>query len=360
MKIDKLAPTFLLLLAVVIATSACNKEEEDEGKSDFDKKKLLTNLSENMIIPAVKAYNDDVNALLSDFGDFKQNTTAQQLDIVRESWKQAYMSWQTVKIFDFGPMRDIGMKGPNATYPIDTSQINDNVQSGGYNLASASNVDAIGLSTVDYLLYRAGALDSLQNNPKVTDYADDVIGKLVNESNTITTEWSSYQSTFNNSTGTSSTSAFSKLVNEYNRDFELAKTAKVAVPLGKQSLDVPLPTYVEARYSDISFDLLRASLVALKKVYNGQSFETGSDGVGMDDYLVHLKENDLDNTIDAGYQEMIDKTDEFSMPLEDALENDTQRMNELYNLLEGHVVHIKTDMTSAFGVLITYQDNDGD
>ncbi len=150
------------------------------------------------------------------------------------------------------------------------------------------------------------------------------------------------------------------MINEYNRDFELAKTAKVGVPLGKQSLDVPLPNYVEARYGDLSFDLLRASLVALKKVYNGQSFETGNDGVGMDDYLVHLEENDLDNMIDSGFQEMIDKTDEFSMTLEDALENDTQRMNELYNMLQGQVVHIKTDMTSAFGVLITYQDNDGD
>ena len=35
-------------------------------------------------------------------------------------------------------------------------------------------------------------------------------------------------------------------------------------------------------------------------------------------------------------------------------------LDELYNLIQQQVVNLKTDMTSAFGVLITYQDNDGD
>ncbi|MGM0479111.1 MAG: imelysin family protein [Bacteroidota bacterium] len=356
---SKLAPTFLCAMAIAVFVVSCKKEPEEE-KEAFDKGRLLSNLSENIILPAVAQFNQELNNLQSDLQDFEQNTTAQQLEVVRESWKQAYLTWQTVKIFDFGPMRDIGMKGATATYPIDTTGINDNVAAGSYNLASASNVDAIGLSAVDYLLYRAGALDSLQNNPNVLSYTADVIDKMVSESNTIHSEWSSYQSTFNASTGTSSTSAFSKLINEYNRDFELAKTAKVGIPLGKQSLDVPLPDYVEARYSGISFELLQASLEALRGVYNGRYFESGTEGVGMNDYLIHLEKNDLNTTIDSGFEQMITTTESFSMTLEEALENDVSNMEALYNQLQGHVVHIKTDMTSAFGVLITYQDNDGD
>jgi hypothetical protein len=40
--------------------------------------------------------------------------------------------------------------------------------------------------------------------------------------------------------------------------------------------------------------------------------------------------------------------------------NNVNDLDELYNLIAGNVVYLKTDMTSAFGVLITYQDSDGD
>jgi len=37
-----------------------------------------------------------------------------------------------------------------------------------------------------------------------------------------------------------------------------------------------------------------------------------------------------------------------------------QSLDNLYVKMQNLVVSIKTDMSSAFGVLITYQDNDGD
>ena len=46
--------------------------------------------------------------------------------------------------------------------------------------------------------------------------------------------------------------------------------------------------------------------------------------------------------------------------LEENITTHASDLNELYTLLQGQVVYLKTDMTSAFGVLITYQDNDGD
>ena len=149
-------------------------------------------------------------------------------------------------------------------------------------------------------------------------------------------------------------------INEFNRDFELAKTAKVGIPLGKQSLDVPLPEYIEARYSGISLELLEASLIALRKVYNGDSFSGGASGFGLDDYLVHLERSTLDNTIDTSFGQMITKAQSFSDTFEESLTTNMSGLNQLYLLLQSHVVYIKTDMTSAFGVLITYQDNDGD
>jgi predicted lipoprotein len=353
--------TFLIVASLGIVFSSCNKDEE-EPQQEFDKKSLATNLSANIIVPSVNQFNADLVDLESSFIAFKSDKNQQNLEILRESWKQAYLTWQTVKIFDFGPIRSIGMKGAIATYPTDTSDIQNNIASGpgSYSLSSAANVDAIGLPALDYLLYRAGALESFQNNANCVIYVEDVINKMRSESNTIKSGWTSYQSEFNESTGTSSTSAFSLFINEFNRDFELAKTAKVGIPLGKQSLDVALPEYIEARYSGISLDLLKENLIALRKVYNGNSFFGSNSGLGLDDYLTHLEKTSLAGNIDSNFSEMINKANSFNTSFEEELNTNTSGLNELYLMLQSQVVYIKTDMTSAFGVLITYQDNDGD
>lgn len=350
--------SFTLFLGFFL--SSCNKDKDPDQTKEFDKKTLTSNLSENIIIPSIEAFDTDLNDLKSHFESFKSDRNEQNLVLLRNSWKQAYLTWQTVKIFDFGPIRNIGMKGAIATYPVDTAEVQANIDSGTYSLSTAANVDAIGLPALDYLFFRAGALDSLQSNVNCVSYVEDLIDKMVSESNTIKSEWNGYESTFNESTGTSSTSAFSLFINEFNRDFELAKTAKVGIPLGKQSLDVPLPDYIEARYSGISFELLYESLTALQKVYNGTSFSGSNSGVGLDDYLVHLERNELNNTIDSNFEEMINKILTFESTFENELETNIPGLNELYLMLQSHVVYIKTDMTSAFGVLITYQDNDGD
>ena len=348
------------VLVSSVVLSSCDKEEDDPQQQDFDKGALLVNLSGNIILPSLNQFSSALNALNDEVAQLSQNTTAQDLQNVRDSWKSAYLTWQTVKIFDFGPIRDNAFKGATATYPVDTSDIDANISSGSYTLGTAANADAIGLPSLDYLLYRASALDSIQSNPTCRSYIQDVVEKMVNETNTVISGWGTYESTFNASTGTSSTSGFSLFINEFNRDYELAKNAKVGIPLGKQSLDIQMPEFIEARYSGTSFELLKESIVALQKVYNGNSFEGNTAGTGCDDYLLHVERSALDNTIDGNFTNIINKVDGFSTSYEVAMETNTTECNELYLMLQQQTVNIKTDMTSAFGVLITYQDNDGD
>ena len=46
--------------------------------------------------------------------------------------------------------------------------------------------------------------------------------------------------------------------------------------------------------------------------------------------------------------------------LSENIENESAALNELYNEILKQTVSLKTDMPSAIGVLISYQDNDGD
>ncbi|MDG1334302.1 MAG: imelysin family protein [Crocinitomicaceae bacterium] len=349
--------SILLVLAVVSMASSCNKPEETP---EFDKASLLVNFSDNLIAPSLSMLKMAVDQMEADFVEFQSNPTQANLDVLRNSWKEAYLTWQTVKPFDFGPIRDYGFKAATGTYPSDTAKIESNIAVGSYTLGSASNIDAIGLHSLDFLLHRADALSYFTGDANYMTYTSDVIAKLKSETDAVTSAWAAYAPTFKESTGTETTSGFSQLVNEFNRDYELVKVAKLGIPIGKQSLGIQMPEYLEARNSGIALDLLRQNVLALEQYYKGNSFSTGQSGVGFDDYLLHLERSALDGTIADNFSAILAKVDSFSGTMENEMNSNPQGLDELYTLMQGQVVSLKTDMTSAFGVLITYQDNDGD
>ncbi len=341
------------ILAVLILGTAVSCKPDPDPTPEFDKAALLENIADNQILPALEDFDAKINTLEADYLAMQANPDMQTLETVQNSWKEAYISWQTIKIYNFGPSRDYALKGSIGTFPTDPTKIEDNIASGSYNLGTASNTDAIGLTALDYLLYKPFVVNDL-SNPAYLQYGLDVIQKMQTEVAAVKSQWGSYRNTFVTSTGTETTSSFSEFVNEFNRDYELAKNAKVGIPIGKQSLDIAMPEYVEARYSGISLELLEANIIALRNAY------TGGDGVGFDDYLLHLDRSELNNTINANFGGILSKIDTFSGTMEENISSNWSDLNDLYTLLQGQVVYLKTDMTSAFGVLITYQDNDGD
>ena len=344
----------LSMIAILMVSMAVSCKKPGEDTIDFNKENLLENIANNQIAPAINDFAEKVSSLQFDYTAFQANPTTDNFETVRDSWKLAYVSWQTMKIFDFGPMRDYALKGSIGTFPTDTTKVLSNIASGSYTLGTAANIDAVGLSSLDFLLYRNDALTFFTSDNNYMQYGLDVIQKMNQEISAVQAQWETYKSTFIASTGTETTSAFSLLVNEFNRDYELAKNAKLGIPIGKQSLEIQLPEYIEARYSGISLDLLKSNLEALRNLY------TGGSGVGFDDYLEHLDRGALNSTIRTNFNTIISLIEGFSGTLEQEMQTNVSGLNELYVELQGQVVNLKTDMTSAFGILITYQDNDGD
>lgn len=349
-----------LFIGVSLAFSACKKQNNEPEEGEFDKAALLTNVADNLILPSIEAFDQAVGELQVAYSNFASAPDANGLDLVRNEWREAYLIWQAVKIYDFGPMASYGIKAAVATYPTDTTVIIDNISAGTYSLGSAANASTVGLPALDFLLYRVSALSDFTTNSNYLTYGSDVIAKLKGESEMLKTQWSSYRNTFVESTGTESTSGFSMLVNAFNKDYELAKNAKLGIPIGKQSLGIQLPEYIEAKYSGISFELLFESFLQLHKLYNGNAFVNNVDGMAFNDYLEHLERSSLSNSINANFNSIKSKINSFSGTLEAEMTNSVNDLDELYNLIAGNVVYLKTDMTSAFGVLITYQDSDGD
>jgi predicted lipoprotein len=347
---------FGLFVSALFLITACNK---DKNKDEFDKAALLQNFADNIIQPRYADFKTKIDSLEILFIAFQSNPTEAKFEDVKAHWEACYLSFQRVKTFDFGPAMNSGFKGAIGTFPTDTTQISSNIAAGTYNLSTATNADAVGLATLDFLFYQTDAYLKITTSQFYSQYCLDVIQKMKAETDAVVNAWTTFKSTFIASTGNESTSMFSMLVNDFCQDWEEAKAAKLGIPLGKYSLGIQRPEYIEARYSGYSLPILKASLSSIAEIYSGIGFN-GQDGVGFDDYLIGLKKENLNTSIKSTFQTIDGLFSPFNSTLEIELTQNQTALENLFNAISEQVIFIKTDMTASFGILITYQDNDGD
>ncbi len=347
---------FGLFVSALFLITACNK---DKDKDEFDKAALLQNFANNIIQPRYADFKTKIDSLEILFIIFQSNPTEAKFEDVKAHWEACYLSFQRVKTFDFGPAMNTGFKGAIGTFPTDTTQISSNIAAGTYNLATATNADAVGLAALDFLFYQTDAYLKITTSQFYSQYCLDVIQKMKSETDAVVNAWTTFKSTFIASTGNESTSMFSMLVNDFCQDWEEAKAAKLGIPLGKYSLGIQRPEYIEARYSGYSLPILKASLSSIAEIYSGIG-TNGQDGIGFDDYLIALDKSTLNNNIITKFQTIDSLFSTFNSTLEIELTQNQTALENLFNAISEQVIFIKTDMTASFGILITYQDNDGD
>lgn len=348
----------LIALAVVVSCDK-NKGTDDPLKTDFNKASILQNVGSNIIIANYEKLDAEMIQFELKYAAFVNDQTPANFTSAQNAWKSTYIQWEKSLMFEFGPAMEQLFKVSLGTFPTDTTKVLNNISSGTYDLSQVSNATAQGLPVFDFLFYRKNAIGFFSQT-KYAKYGTDLIAKMKSQTEIILNKWkSNYLSTFVASTGTETTSSFPMMVNEFVKSYEECKWTKIGIPTGRQSLGIQLPEYIETRYSKQSFALMLANIKALQRVFNGNK-EDGTAGVGFDDYLVALERTDLSNKINTELDGIVALINAFTTDFETALTNNPAGLDALYTKVHNLTVSLKTDMTSAFGVMITYQDNDGD
>ena len=370
----KKAPVVVGLALIFTIVSCKNDNKIDTDKPPFDREVMLENIGNNIIIP-------NYNVLLTNLQSLKQSTDlftaapdAARLDECRSAFLSSYKAWQHCSAIEIGPAEQKLLRANVNTFPTDTTKINHNIQSGKYNLLAASNLTAKGFPAIDFLLFHpsstAGIISQFtnaENAVKRKQYLNTLVSELVGLVTAVNNQWKAtggnYIKTFTTSLGNDAGSSIGVLVNQLNYDYEILKTNKLAIPFGKKSLGTPYPEKVEGYYCGKSMDLIKEHLKAIECLYLGKNSE-GQDKTGLDDYLIHLnaKHNDksLDNAIKEQFGSIKNAAAVVPDPLPSAILNNASEVNSAYIEVQKGVVLLKADMPSALGVLITYQDNDGD
>lgn len=365
--------TYLLLLPVILL--GCIKEPEnnqDDLINSFDREAMLENLCDNYIVPGYNAYYSAILALEQDLTTFEMNTSSANFIELKNSFYEGCMVWQGVAFLNFGPAENIVLVDQTNIFPIDTALIHTNIDSGNYNLTLSSNFTAKGWQSLDYLLHSSTdttlSLNYLVNNPNAIQYCKDVVADLKLNASYVKTSWSSYAATFkDNSLNNASGSAVSDLINKTVGYYEMyVRKGKVGIPVGVFNgfTQQPMPENTEGYYTGVQLQYATATMEYFQKFLNGTSFDGTTDGLGLLDYANYVEataeSKSLSEAINIQFEKILLANELCITPWSDFVMSNPPTSNDIYLEYQKLIPLLKVDLSSALGVIIVYQDNDGD
>ena len=351
------------------------KEDQSCEYENFDKKALLENLTNTYILPSLDAYKNSVESLDLAANTFSSSPNTTNLNILRNSWVNSLLNWQDVSMLDFGPAEYIVLKSQTNTYPSDTNLINQNITNGTWTFASATFNDQKGYQALDFLLNRPGhndqqLVDYFLSTSNSTNYLTDIIQDLVVNMTYVHTEWnSSYKVNFiNDFESNAQGSSVSNIVNALNLHYEYyLRRGKIGLPLGVFNgfSQQEMPELVECYYYGQSLPFAIRAVESLQNFINGSNYDFPEENnSGLDNYMDFIgaqhSGTNLSTVINNKLNEIVLNLNGLNDPLSNEVITNKTAVSNAYTKLQELVPLLKVDMTSALGVLITYQDNDGD
>lgn len=360
----------MLFGLVILFGWACSKDEPGGERMDFDRAGMLENYALNIIRPAYDELLEAVGGMEDRWLLYKQTSEEDNLIALRNFWQQAAAAWQSANAFNFGPAGEEGVrKGlieEIGTFPVSAGKIEAFIAAGD---ASFNNFDrdSRGIYAIEYLLYgTTGSTADVMNDLEAANrraYMDALVNHLKSGVERVVNEWTSYQSEFIANDGTDVGSSTSQLYNEFVRSYEAAKNFKVGLPAGKRAGQTQSePQLVEAYYSGVSLELLKAHLASIERIYFGRRL-SGVDGAGFVEYLQSV----------AGGPALIASTESqwqavqtalaavpTDRPLSELIADGDPAVDDLHTEMQKQIRFFKSDMSSLLGIAITFNSGDGD
>ena len=352
-------------------TSEDSSSSDNSESQTFDRKALLTNWANNIIIPLYENFNTNLTALSDEITKFNETPNLDNLKLVREKWLDAYKSWQHVEMFNLGKAEETYFQSKMNVYPSDKERIERNLTNETYNLDNPNNNDAQGFPALDYMLYGSDESDEkivdkyLLENKKYNTYLSSLIDKMVSNTSVVVNDWNQNKDTYINSTENTSTSSINKITNDFIYYYEkLFRANKIGIPAGVFS-GSKLPDRVEGYYSKIySKDLALEAMSAIENFFVGKKYNSEEKGESLESYLNFLNSEkngkSLSESITDQFKVAKETIDKLNNDFASQVNEDNNKMLVAYDEIQKGVVFMKTDMLQSLSISVDYVDADGD
>jgi predicted lipoprotein len=319
---------------------------------------MLTNYADNLIIPGYSGLQQQLTTLENAVNTFLATPTADNQQALKPVFKEAYLQYQRISVYQIGPAETVLLNNFLNTFPADVTVIEKNISNTNYNLEVNSAANQQGFPALDYLLFSDQAVQKFNQSTGANrkKYVQDVVTRMKTLVNTVHSNWNNtYRAQFIANTRADVGSPIGFLVNQFAYELDQLKGPRIGWPYGKQSGGTLFPEKSEAYYAGFSGALAVENLASLKKAYTGNE-----SGKGISDYLVALKKEQLNTDVLRQFDVTIDKLKAIPDPLAASFTSHKELVDAAYREVQNLLTLMKTDVASATGVRITYQDSDGD
>ncbi|WP_235297349.1 imelysin family protein [Portibacter marinus] len=342
----------LSLIFLITLFTGCEQSFIPETKDNFDRELMLENWVDLHIKPGYAQYLSALNELAIKNVDFKTAPSTSTLDALRNTYLQAYESWQMVALFEIGEAEKLGMRGYTNTYPTNIEKVKSNIEQQNINLALPSTRVAQGFPALDYMLFDKIKADELVEKLSANDcsaYLDLLISRLQKLATQVNDSWNVEE----RSSFVQNPESVDRMVNDFLFYYEkYLRAGKVGIPAGVFSGD-PLPMNVEAPYSSkYSKNLLLTALNAAQAFFNADN--------SLADYLEFMDKGEIAIAINNHWEQAKRLLKDIDPSLKDQINENNLQLLEVYDELQKAVVLLKVDMLQALSIQVDYVDADGD
>tara|TARA_X000000368_G_C23044952_1_gene718730 strand:+ start:391 stop:1500 length:1110 start_codon:yes stop_codon:yes gene_type:complete len=364
---------YLILLVSIAGCDTNNSTPNSIGNSVEDQELrtlVLTDLVDSLITPSYENLSEKLNELNTSFITFKQIRDITSFNVLKHKWKEAYIAWQYVEMYNINTAEEIFYCNKMNTYPANSTIINNNIQTQNFNFSenNFSSFTSQGFPTIDYLLYGLDIDTSLvlayyqdPNNQAYLTYLERVIDELMINTQNIQTSWINNRDEFISSNRNTVNSSFNLFVNDFIFYYEKGFRAnKFGIPAGVYSSTFLLGN-LEAYYCQgISKELSLHALEAITDVFVGKSFIGDQNINSISSYI-----NSVDGPIiTSQIVTKLDNAKEAIGLLDNnfvaQIQNDNFMMLQTFDVIQEAVPLLKIDMLAAINIRVDYIDADGD
>lgn len=364
------------LLVVALLFVSCTEDEDPvtTETESFDRSAMLVNWADNIIIPSFENFADVTQRLEEKTLQFTTAPTEANLEALRNTYREAYLQFQTVSLFEIGKSEMINYRSRLNTYPTDRKVILEKIEDEDFNLELPSSYDEQGFPALDFLLNGLAETDaetvafySTNSNAEAyKDYLEDISKTINSTTGEVLSHWNnSFRETFVANTSSSSTGAVDRLTNDYIMYYEkFLRSGKIGIPAGIFTGN-PAPGTVEAHYSEgLSKDLYLKALETVEDFFNGEHFGSAESGPSYKQYLDYMNSVKEGESLSALINAQFDATRKQAEKLDPNFVEQVKMNNNLmlgaFDELQKNVVLLKVDMLQSLSISVDYVDSDGD
>jgi predicted lipoprotein len=353
-----------LALAAVLA--GCGSEGEGDTRRE-----LLERWSTELIVPLYAEFDLSSQAVGAALDALCAAPSEEALGAARSAWMSAREPFKRAEVFAFGPYSRPEFRiGPKIdSWPARPETVEEWLS--GTDPVDAATLATLGiwhkgLPVIEYFLYGPQASEQARlEDPRRCEYLRSTGAELETRARELHLAWAPEGGDFAHQlsgAGRTSTAwrslrdAFGEVVNRMGFTIENIRRDKLGRPLGDMTGGMPLPNETESRFSGRAIRDILDNLAGIEVLFFGDS---ARNLPGVSSYAIERGRN-----FDSQFRTALDAAraalEAVDVPLGDAVSTQADRVREASERLRELQSLIQTELISALGLSLNFNDNDGD